>query len=59
MDDSCSMALDDGVDHLAEKVSGRLFGQSSSFGDEIEQILGRFGSFHHQHKHIVKVASVQ
>jgi hypothetical protein len=26
VDDSGSMALDDGLDHLAEKVSGRLFG---------------------------------
>ena len=59
MDDSGSVALDDGFDYLSEKRFGHRFGQGAAFRNEIEQVLARLHALHDQHKSVARVASVQ
>jgi len=59
MDDTSAVALEDGLDHLAEEVLGQGFRQGTAFRDEVEQILRGFCTLHDQHEDVLRVARVQ
>ena len=59
MNDSGSVALNNGFDNLAEEIFGQRFGQGTAFRDEVKQILARFQTLHHDYERISSIASVQ
>ena len=59
MEDTGTMTLQHGFDHLAEKVARHVLGKGSSFRDEVEEVLTGLHSLHDDNEYISNIASVQ
>jgi hypothetical protein len=59
VNNSGTMALNDGFDHLAEKILGHRFRKSTSFRDKVKQIFARFHPFHNDDEDIARITSIQ
>lgn len=58
VDDAFPVAGDDGFDHLAEKVSGKLFFQHALLRDEVKEILARLRPLHHNDEGVVALKAI-
>lgn len=54
-----SVALKDGLNHLAEKVASHGLGQGSALRDEIEKVLTGFHPLHDNDEDVTRIAGVQ